>query len=368
MLGHEVEVHASTPPVRGEAGRSVQGGRPTLPKRTMWFAKELSRNRAAYRRDAAAIAEFRPDVVLCRQDSYRFSMPLACRKAKVPVVTYADAPVAYESRHFNPSGRWHPGGLVERIERWVLSRSRAVVTVSTPAASILRRYGLRVPIVVAPNGVDVERFHPRSNEERLATRAAFGVGTPLVAGFVGTFRAFHGLGLLGELIQSTASRADLTWLLVGDGPGREELESAVRGLPRVIFTGQQPSQMVSQLLGTIDVLICPHQRAVPEFYFCPLKVLEGMAAGVPCLASDQGDIPDLLAGAGLTLDTDHPAAWTKALTSLLDGPKLRSEMSVAGRMRANRLTWRATATAVESVLVTALKPSAVEGNATDRVV
>lgn len=350
-LGNTVVVHRSAGEPAPASPPAGGAGTPSLPKRAFWFAKEISRNLASYRRDVAAIGAFRPDVVLCRQDAYRYSMPLACSRSKVPVVTYADAPVAYESRHFNPAGRWHPWGAVESIEKWVLRHSRAVVTVSEPAAALLRRYRLPTPLAVAPNGVDTGRFHPATADERAEQRRTLGVSTPHAVGFVGTFRPFHGLGLLAEIIRRTAHRPDLTWVLVGDGPGRAELESAVRGCPRVVFTGRQPPDAVPAVLASLDVLVSPHQHAVPDFYFCPLKILEAMAAGVPCLASAQGDIPTALGGGGVTVPTDSPKEWADALEGLIDSPAERSSMATIARRRAvEQFTWQQTAAKVEAVL------------------
>ncbi len=356
-LGHEVRVHRTFPAAGAVApgttpATNARGGVLRPVRRGLWFAKELARTPGAYRRDAAAVRAFRPDVVLARQDAYCFSMPLAARRAGVPLVTYADAPVAYESRHYNPGRRWHPPRLVEAIEKWGLTQSRAVVTVSRPAARVLARYGVNVPITVAPNGVDAAGFTPPSAEARAAVRAELGIGTPHVAGFVGTFGPFHGLPLLRDLIQRTAGRTDLTWLLVGDGPGRADLEAAVGG-PRVVFTGRQPKARAAALMAAADVLVAPHQRAAAEFYFCPLKVLEAMAAGVPSVASDQGDVPALLdhGRAGTLVPTDRPEDWANALNALLDDPAARRRMGDAARRRAGRnYSWAATAAAVSAVL------------------
>src|SRR5207247_938091 len=99
--------------------------------------------------------------------------------------------------------------------------------------------------------------------------------------------------LLADLIRRAAGRRDVTWLLVGDGPGRAGMETELAGVPHVRFLGRRPPDQVPELLAALDVLVVPHHRTVANFYFCPLKVLEGMAAGVACLASTQGDIPTL---------------------------------------------------------------------------
>ena len=250
-LGHEVLIHRSEPlkdsaHKPAAAPRGAGGGSLRSVRRRLWFARAVAENVGGYRRDAAAVQAFGPDVVLARQDAYRYSMPLSCSRLGVPLVTFADAPVAYETRHVNPSGRWHPPRLVESIERWGLRRSRAAVTVSNPAAGLLERYALNLPIHVAPNGVDADRFRPSTESERAETRRRLGVATPRVAGFVGTFQPFHGLNLLGDLVRLTADRTDLTWLLVGDGVGRQKLEADLKGHPRVVFAGRQPPERVAE--------------------------------------------------------------------------------------------------------------------------
>ena len=142
LRGHEVLVHAMPGRPRS-APRPSNGGGGLRGK--LWFVKALARNRARLRRDQEALRSFRPDVVLARQDAYCWSMPAAARRESVPLVTYADAPVAYETRLYSPPQRWHPPGLVESIERYTLRQSRAVVTVSHTAARLLGMYGCAAP-------------------------------------------------------------------------------------------------------------------------------------------------------------------------------------------------------------------------------
>ena len=123
-----------------------------------------------------------------REDAYRTSIVHETRAAGVPLVTYADAPVAYETRTFHSRRRWHPPGLVERVERWWLESSQAVLTPARPAAEELARYGLRVPIHAIPNGVSPERFPEIEPEARRRGREAIGVPAgAMVVGFQARF-------------------------------------------------------------------------------------------------------------------------------------------------------------------------------------
>lgn len=303
-------------------------------------------------RDQDALARFRPDVVICRQDAYCLSMPYACHRAGIPMVTYADAPVAYESRHFDFTGRWHPPGVVERIERFGLSRSRKIITVSQPASEILEQYRTGVPVQVISNGVDLNRFHSISRAEKNKLRETFDIQTPHIAGFVGSFRPFHGLDILSNLIRNTRNRSDLTWILVGDGPGLPQLRNAAGDNPRVKFLGRQPQAEIPKLLQLMDVMVAPQARSEAKFYFCPLKILEGMAAGLPILASNQGDIPLLIEQgvSGHLVSSDDSTAWTKSLCSMLDSPHWRKFLGEAALRKAQNYSWAETANRVEQVL------------------
>jgi glycosyltransferase involved in cell wall biosynthesis len=147
--------------------------------------------------------------------------------------------------------------------------------------------------------------------------------------------------------------------LIGDGPERGELAS-LEGHPRARFLGRQHAEDVPELLATFDVMVVPHQRLISEFYFCPIKVLEGMATGLACLASDQGDIPIMLdrGRAGRLVSTDDPGDWAAALTQLLDDPMYRLGLQAAARERVlTHYTWGHTARLLEDVLARAAVPT-----------
>lgn len=360
-IGHEVCVHRSLGEATGghrEVAKPTRRTPLTAVKDRFWFARALARNRPMMRRDRAAIEAFRPDVVLAREDPYCVSMALAAGAAGVPLVTFADVPVAYETRTFPVGGRWHPPFLVEAIERLWLKRCRAVVTPCRPAADELKKYGLEVPIHVSANGVDPENFPETTPEQREQGRRALGLpeGATIV-GFQGSFRRFHGIDLLRDMILATASRPDVHWLLIGDGPERGRLEAAVAGRSRATFIGKQPPGRMGALTAAFDIAVSTHVFVDGSFYFCPLKILEYGAAGCAILASTQGDIPRLLDGgrAGVLVDGPDPAAWIAALVGLLANRRRAEHLGRAAReFVLGHLTWKHSAIRIESILNAAL--------------
>lgn len=332
-----------------QSGQSVLG----KVKRRAWFLKRMAQNYRRLTWDRLAIQQFRPDIVLARQDAYCWSVVKAATEAGIPCVTYADAPVAYESRLFNDTGRWHPSGVVERIERWGLQQSEAVITVSHPAARRLEKYNLSIPVTVNPNGIDPDDYPEMSVERRERLRREIGIQNRVVVGFQGSFRAFHGIERLRELIHWTQNRDDVSWLLVGDGPERAQLEASLPGSVDVVSLGRRDPAEMGQWLSLMDIAVAPHAQLDGDFYFCPLKIIEYAASGCATVASNQGDIPVLLANgrAGEIVADDRLESWTGALETLIENDDYRSAFGDCARRHVHEtLTWRHTADRVRKVL------------------
>lgn len=319
----------------------------------MWAWRRVWRNNLLAQCDRKALTAFAPDVVLCRHEPYYFATHKLCRQLGVPVVTYADAPAAYEARHVLFRDRWHPPRLLETIERYCLASSRAVVTISDVARQILLRYRAGVPVHAVSNGVSPERFPQWSAEERVARRRARGLVRPRTVVFQGSFQPFHDVRLLGQLMLATASRHDVDWLIIGDGRRRAELEACVSGRVPVCFAGRVSPKELGELMTLADISVVPYERTADEFYLCPLKVLESAAAGCATIAPGWGDIPKLLdeGRAGVLLEEPTLSGWQQALTALLEEPVRCGELGHRAReFVTSRFTWHDTAVAIDRIL------------------
>ncbi|MCA9218102.1 MAG: glycosyltransferase family 4 protein, partial [Planctomycetales bacterium] len=207
-----------------------------------------------------------------------------------PLILELNAPLSLEQAKYRKTGL---GQLATEAERHLLTAADAVCVVSDVLAEFVESLGVSENrIHTIPNGVDVTRFHEKTDTRKSNS------GQRLTLGFVGGLRPWHGVEDLPDLLaRLTLDYPDLFLLIVGDGPQRETLmrECAIRGLTnRVKITGAVEHSRIPELIHSMDVALAPYRELDHAFYFSPLKVFEYMASGVPVVAPALGQIKDVV--------------------------------------------------------------------------
>ena len=248
-----------------------------------------------------------------------------------PLILEVNSPLPEEASRFRSLEHQH---LALGVAELVLRGAHTVVCVSDEVATWARRMrGRDEGVVVVPNGVDEERFAPERAERPVPLPQRH---VPLVA-FAGSFRPWHGLSDLAEafarLVQHHRVPAHL--VCVGDGPERESFAAQLgeQGLAdRVHFTGKVQHADVARWIGAADVAVAPYPQDV-HFYFSPLKLYEFMALGLPIVATNVGQISEVLGGGerGVLVPAGDPAAFGDAMAHLLQSPETARPLGATAR-------------------------------------
>jgi len=334
----------------GAESRVVAAIRARLPPAIGELA-ELAYNLPAYRRLRRAADTFRPDIIYERYNLYHLAGVWLARRIGVPFYLEVNAPIADERTRF-------AGLRLRRLARWLEGRTwRAatrVVAVTGVLKSMIAAAGVAPDrIEVVPNGIDPAAFAD------LPARAV--APDPLVLGFVGFVRDWHGLDAViaamaeyrgtgqtgadtgaGQKGAEHAGTPRLDLVVVGDGPARTALEQQAASLgiaDRVRFTGLAPHEDVPRLVAGFDIALQP--RAVA--YASPLKIFDYMAAGRAIVAPDQPNIREILTdgGTALLFDPASSDALWRAVLRLAGDVTLRARLGAAARaeIEGRRYTW-----------------------------
>jgi glycosyltransferase involved in cell wall biosynthesis len=242
-----------------------------------------------------------------------------------PGVLEVNAPLIEEQAIHR--GLVHHTQAQEVAER-VFGAAGLLVAVSDGVATYLNTFEeAQGRVKVFPNGVNPDRF-PLSVPS--ATRRPFTVG------FVGTLKPWHGVdGLVTAFADFHRHYPDSHLLIVGDGPERERIESALvtAGIEKAAtLTGAVSPSDVPQWIQQMDVAVAPYPPQDP-FYFSPLKLFEYMVTQRAVVASDIGQIPMVVqqGTTGLLYPPGDIEALTVALTVLYQQPSLRHQLGAAAR-------------------------------------
>ena len=330
--GHEVLVVG--PPGYAQAGLGGQTAaiariRRLLPGAVGELA-ELAYTVPGYLRLARAARAFRPDVIYERANLFYLAGALLARRLRLPLLLEVNAPLAEERAAF---GRLRLRRLAGWSERFVWRRADRVLPVTEVLAGMVAATGVpRERIVVVPNGIDLDDFpEPGAPTDR----------APVVLGFVGFVRAWHGLA---EVLRAMAADGDqqVALQVVGEGPALPALREMADTLGiggRVAFLGLATREQVPRLIAGFDIALQPAAVA----YASPLKIFEYMAAERAIVAPDQPNIREVLEHGRTALlapPGDVAALWA-AVRRLAEDAALRRRLGAAARAEviARDLTW-----------------------------
>jgi glycosyltransferase involved in cell wall biosynthesis len=186
----------------------------------------------------------------------------------------------------------NPGSTGHRILRRQAARCVdvfAAVSDTTAEQARLQQDAPPQKIVIVTNGIHLERFHP-DDAVRAAVRLELGI--PASAWVVGTVGRVDDMKNHVLLIEAMAPllATDVRLVIVGDGPARATIDSAVAGLaaPRLVHVlGRRMD--VDRLLPAFDVFAMSSRSEG-----LPLVLPEAMSAGLPVVSTAVGGIPDVI--------------------------------------------------------------------------
>ncbi len=293
---------------------------------------EFAYNALGYRRLRRAFESFKPDLIYERYNLLYLAGTILAARTGVPLYLEVNAPLADERDTVAGLGLRR---LAYSTERHIWTSAKRVLTVTEVLKDRIVRAGVPPErVVVTPNGIDPTQF---------AASSLRGPETePLVLGFVGFVREWHGLGTVISAMADHRGSPPVRLVVVGNGPALPDLQKQVAALgltDRVQFAGLAERSAIPELVGGFDIALQP--RVVG--YASPLKIFEYMAAGRAIVAPDQPNLREVLTDGvtALLFDPAKEGAMWAAVRSLLADPGLRLRLGAAAReaIRERDYTW-----------------------------
>lgn len=257
---------------------------------------------------------------------------------------------------FLPHSRF-AAGMYRSVERLLNNHFSAGVIFVSPTIRRMYLDGHLVSTAKAhlvPNGLEREW-------QDLAIKKT-GPGEEIVFIYVGRLAPEKGLPTLAEAFSREAPLLPAIRLqIVGDGPLREAVERTARRdgwQARLSLEGQLDRDQTRRILRSADVFILPSR-----FESMSYTLLEAMACGLACIATDVGGNRDLVIPekTGLLVPAGDPAALGEAIKRLADSAQLRRDMGAAGQLRAREFSLEKMLTGTRQVYLRSIKGAGLSG-------
>jgi phosphatidylinositol alpha-1,6-mannosyltransferase len=243
-----------------------------------------------------------------------------------------------------------------------MKRAERILAVSRFTGQLVQQLGIdssRIEIVHP--GCDVDRFQPRPSRNDLRQKLLGRRTADQVILTVGTLVERKGHDLVIRSLQRLRQTVpDVTYLIVGTGPHRTQLETLARNsgvLDRVVFVGQVSVDELIDIYALSDVFVMP-SRERPEANDVEgfgLVFLEASACAKPIVSTWSGGVPDAVVDGitGLLVDPLNPEELAGALSRLLLDKNLATRMGQQGRARVvNEFSWNHVGERVHGIIET----------------
>jgi glycosyltransferase involved in cell wall biosynthesis len=220
----------------------------------------------------------------------------------------------------------------------LLRRCAFAVTVSKANVAYLEE--LAGPVATAKlrllyNGVDIENIRPR---QQPAQPAKFQIAC------VARLVEKKGVDTLLDAVKSLVDGGtDVECAIAGDGPLAVALHEHAERLDlgrRVRFLGALPHESVLALVRKSDVVVLPCRvTADGDRDALPTVLLEALAAGVPCISTPVGGVPEIVQQDqnGMLVEPDDSTALAQAIARLAGDNALQVRYALESRSCAERL-------------------------------
>lgn len=251
-----------------------------------------------------------------------FMLPEICEELNLPLVATFHPPFDRKRRNFT-SGTQH---LMYQLYAPFLAHYDRVIIFSQIQRDLLVRLGVppeRVAII--PNGVDAQKYSPGLS--RLKTE----LNAQRIFVYQGRIAPEKNVEALLKAWKACDLGSDSRLVIVGNGPLLPSLSAfygAESGVSWLGFVADEQRRI--EILRGADVFILP---SLVEGL--SLSLLEAMACGATCLATDAGADGEVLeSGAGIVLHTQRVSSQLQTLLPLFqDHPELTTLLGRKARQR-----------------------------------
>jgi len=222
--------------------------------------------------------------------------------------------------------------IVVNLERWIMRRFDSVSSISGKMIAHLIDKGVEADrTAYFPNWVDVSHINPARSAWTYRVELGIAMDAVVVL-FSGSMGGKQGLNVIPEVATLLAARADIVFIVCGDGVMKPIMEAAAAKLANFKVLPLQPFERLGELLCLADIHLLPQNSEASDFVL-PSKLSGMLASGRPVISTSHPDseLGLVVSECGVIVPAGDPSALAAAVLQLAEDASLRTELGRCGR-------------------------------------
>jgi len=212
--------------------------------------------------------------------------------------------------------------------KWMENQVSLADAVTVHTRFLQQRFGG----VYVPNGKDTTLFNPQNYDPEVS-RERYGLSDYRVLMFPGAPRPYKGIEDV-LLALDRLNQPDLRVVIIGGSPYddydrrlQEQWGHWIIQIPKL------PYEKMPEVVSAAHVVVVPQRNTPAALAQFPLKLTDAMAMGKPVLASNVGDLPEILGGTGYLVDPESPDQIAHQIKTIFNDLDLANEQGHKSRER-----------------------------------
>ena len=258
--------------------------------------------------------------------------------------------------------------LFRAIARWTFKQSSYVTACSQELYERAKRINKEINIELIPWGADPQKFKPLENREEIRRKYDW-ASDEIIISTLGRMVYKKGFSQLLDIAPDLInSNPKIQFVIGGSGPLENELKEKADklGLSKTVsFPGPIPWNEVPEFLGASDIFVLPSQRdEAGNLDGLPTVLLEAMACGLPCIASDVGGVSLVIESGknGLLIPSASLKDLKNSILQLIQEDGNRNKLAQAARKSVIEIyNWKVVSEKFEELYKISLKILSCKG-------
>jgi len=228
--------------------------------------------------------------------------------------------------------------------RIVFNNSSLILANSNFTAKRILEMGYKIKIKILWPGVDENQFHPNVSCTEVRSKYDL-VGKKVLLTVVRLVPVKNVGNVLKALCKVVEQVPEVRYLVVGDGPVRDQLEKHRDELglhAYVYFLGNVEHEQLPMFYCASDVFVMPSCKTKGAVETFGISLIEASACGKPVIGGQSGGIVEAVINGktGLLVDPDNSDDIASAIIQLLTDQEFAAQLGQNGRERIEReLSW-----------------------------